>query len=104
MTQNQKKRPPALTADSRLNRLISLTYDQVEQELEEKRATSQTVQVFLKLATVQTELEIEEKKLQIELLREKINTEKSGNKLEDGVDKVVAALKMYRLGYIDEDE
>ena len=55
----RKKRRPALTPEARQNQLISLAYDRAEQQLIDGTASSQVITHFLKLATVEAELQRE---------------------------------------------
>jgi hypothetical protein len=97
------ERPPPLTEEGQLNRLIALAYRQAEHELANMTATSQVVTTFLELGTAKAKVELEEKRLRNELLQAKIKTEHSMHDLESGVDKVLDALRTYSLTRYDDE-
>jgi hypothetical protein len=102
MSNKNKKQTPPVTAEARFNKLTSLALDQIEVELLEKRATSQTLKAFLDLATQEARLKQEQIQLQNELLRAKIESEESANRVEEMVVDVMEALKSYTVDYSGE--
>ena len=99
MSDKSKKQTPPVTPEARFNKLTSLALDQIEVELLEKRATSQTLKAFLDLATHEAKLKQEQLKLQNRLLQAKIESEESTNRVEEMVVEVLDALKSYTVDY-----
>lgn len=66
------RRPVARTAEARENQLISLTVDLAQKQLEEGTASAQVMTHFLKLATVERQLELEKTRNENRLLEAKI--------------------------------
>jgi hypothetical protein len=95
----KQKVSPAISPEARLNKLISLAFDQAQIELEEQRATSQTLQLFLKEASKRSEIQLEKLRLENELLQAKIRAEESANRVEDAIEEVLEALKGYTVNY-----
>lgn len=86
---------PPTTKKSLEDKLINLTLQAVEKDLQNGTATSQIKAHFLKLGTVREEKELEKLKLENALLQAKINAEMSNSKLEDMYEGVIKALQAY---------
>ena len=93
---------PGLSDESRMVKLQNLALLQVEEELREKRATSQTLQHFLRLSTAEAELELEKTRLQTQLLEAKIETERAAGRMEETLDEVLRALSSYSAPHAEE--
>jgi DNA polymerase III delta prime subunit len=86
---------PPLNDDSQENKLVALAFRQAQSQLETKSASSQVVTHFLKLGSRKAKIELENLKLQNQLLEEKILAERSGQELNNMLGAVLEALKSY---------
>jgi hypothetical protein len=102
VTKQKKIETPPVTPEARTNKLVNLALDQVEEELIAKRATSQTLQHFLKLANTRAEVELEKLRLENQLLEAKIESEQSANRVEEMIGDVLDALKSYSITMQDD--
>lgn len=93
---------PAATPEERQNQMISLAYDCAEQQLREGKASSQVITHFLKLGTIQAELELEKLKRENELLAAKTTAIESGEDLKRIYEDAIAAMQRYR-GAVDDE-
>lgn len=93
---NTKKRiRPAIDPEDRENQLIALATNVAEQKLRDGTASSQLIVHYLKLGTTKERLEKEKLEEENKLLRAKTESLKSAQKMEEGYEKVIAALKKY---------
>ena len=99
MSKTNSKQTPPLTAEARMNKLISLALDQAEEELKEGTASSQIVSLFIKQANLREQVELEKIELEKQLLAERIQSEKVRQNLETMYADVVKALKSYTVRY-----
>lgn len=99
-----KKMRPALTPEARENQLISLATDLVEKRLREGTATSQETTHFLKLATSKARLEGERARLENDLIKAKIKSLESAERIEALYADAIKAMRDYSgNGDLDED-
>lgn len=87
---------PAATPEERQNQMISLAYDCAEQQMREGKASSQVITHFLKLGTIQSELELEKLKRENELLAAKTTAIESAEDLKQVYADAIAAMQKYR--------
>lgn len=86
---------PALTPEGRVNQLISMAYDLVEQRLLDGTATSQETTHFLKLGSPRNQLEEEKLRKEIELLEAKKADLESREKTEELYSRAMKAFGIY---------
>ncbi len=96
------KNRPALTREAKQNQLISLAIDQAEEQLRNKKASSQVLTHFLKLATVQAELDLERQRKENMMIEAKTKALQSSQNMEELTAKAIKAFKTYS-GQEDED-
>lgn len=90
-----RKRVPASTPEQRDLQLISLAYDTVEKKMKDGTATATEIVHFLKLGAANTQLEIEQTKLQNELLVAKTESMASGKRIEELYSNALEAMRAY---------
>jgi len=90
-----RKRPPATTKKSRENQMISLAVDLAEKQLQEGTASSQIVTHFLKLASVEKQIELEILLEQKKLIRAKTEAIQSSKKVEELYANALLAMSRY---------
>lgn len=95
-----KKRRPALTPESRENQMIALAMDLVQQRLIDGTASSQETTHFLKLATRDYKLKIDNLKEENKLIRAKAEQIESLKSQEELLAKAMRAFA----GYAGKDE
>jgi hypothetical protein len=86
---------PGTTIEGRENQIISLAYDLVEERIRKKTATSQEVTHFLKMGSVQAQIEKDILIKQKELLDAKTEAIKSQKKVEELYSEAMKAFKTY---------
>lgn len=86
---------PAKSDEARENQLISLAYDQAEQQLLNGTATSQVIVHFLKLGGSKEKLEKEKLKSENDLLKAKVENLKSQKEVEELYKNALDAMKSY---------
>ena len=86
---------PPIDDEAMENKLIALALKQAQVQLEEGTASSQIVTHFLRLATKKAQLELEKIELENLLTTERIQSEKSGQQMEELVEEVYKALRSY---------
>lgn len=89
------KQPPAKTLEARENQMIALAFDQAEDELRKKQATSQVLTHYLKLGTIRAQIELETLKAQNKLLEAKTDQIKSQARTEEMFKEAIAAMRQY---------
>ena len=102
-TESKRKLRPALTPEARESRLISLTFDLVEQRILDGTASAQETTHFLKLATAKYAAEKEILERQKELITAKTEQLKSQKRVEELYANAINAMRHYG-GHGEEDE
>lgn len=88
------------TPEGREKHLISLAMDRAEQQLIDGTASSQVITHFLKLGTVQQELELEKLRNENLLIQAKVDNLKAQSRSEELYGEVLESLKSYGAGSI----
>lgn len=91
----KRRSKPTRTQKSREKQLTALAMDVAEQQMRSGKVSSQVLTHFLKLGTVQAELELEKTKHENELLRAKTDNIKAQEKGEQKYNEVIAAIRKY---------
>ena len=99
-----KKMRPALSEEARINQLISLSYDLVEERLRNGTATSQETTHFLKMGSPKARLEKEILELNKELVKAKTDEIVSRKENEKGYKDAINAFRKYSGQTIREEE
>ena len=89
-------RAPATTVEGRQNQLVSHAIDLAEKQLLDGTATSQVICHFLKLATVQSQYELEKIKRENVLIEAKTDVIQASKTNSEVYEKAVAAMMSYR--------
>lgn len=101
----QRRRPPALSPEGRINRIIDAAYDLAEKQILEGTASSQVISKFLDLGTQKTKLEQEKLRHENELLHAKTEALKTAQRSEEFYKEVLKAFRSYSgQSTADEDE
>ena len=90
-----KKMRPAISPEARVNQLISLAYDLVEERLRDGTATSQETTSLIKLGTEKAKLESEKLRRENMLLTAKTDAIESSRKQEELNAKAIKAMSEY---------
>lgn len=101
--ENYKMTPP-INDESQETKLVSLAMKQAQERLENGTASSQMVTHFLRLGSIKAQVELEQLKLQNQLLEAKIKSEESGQEINRMVGEVLRALKSYSGQSFGEDD
>lgn len=101
---NEKKRRPALSPESRENQLISLAVDLVEQRLLNGTASSQETTHFLKLGSMKNQLEMEKLREENKLLKAKTESIQSAKRVEELYAEAINAMRRYSGNRSSSDE
>lgn len=91
----KRKSKPVKSQEARERQLTALAMDVAEKQMREGKVSSQVLTHFLKLGTVQAELELEKTKHENELLRAKTETLKAQENSEKKYNEVIEAMKKY---------
>lgn len=91
----KRKSKPARTQQAREKQLTALAMDVAEKQMRSGKVSSQVLTHFLKLGTVQAELELEKTKHENELLRAKTENIKAQENSEKKYAEVIAAMRKY---------
>lgn len=94
-----KKIPPARTPEAQEQKMINLAMKQAEQQLMEGTASSQIVVHFLRLATVNTELEREKLRAETDLAKAKVDAMKTAETSGALYEEAMNAFREYQGGY-----
>lgn len=97
------KMRPALTPEAREDQLVHLAVKLAEQQLMDGTASSQIITHYLKLATVNSQLEREKLKYENELTKAKIEAIQSQKASEELYKQALDAMRNYS-GHGDPDE
>lgn len=90
------ERPPATTREAREHQLINQAMDLAEQQMAERKASSQVITHFLKLGTVREELERDRLIEENELLRAKVKSLASAEHIEELYANALKAMSTYK--------
>lgn len=93
-TASQKARP-AISPEAKEKQMISLAVECAEEQMRERKASSQIVTHYLKLGTSLCELEREKLRLENELLVAKTEAIKSGQRLEELTAEAIKSFRIY---------
>lgn len=99
-SRQEKRRPPARTAEGRELEMTSLAMDLAEEQLRKGTATSQVITHFLKLGTIREQHELQKVQLENELLKTKKAAMESAQNVEAMYDEAIKAFR----GYAGQDE
>jgi len=102
-TKPKVKRRAARNPESRLNQLVSLAVDLVEQRLMDGTATSQETTTIIKYGTMKSQLETEMMTEQINLMKAKREAIESAKRSDEMYEKALEAMRAYN-GITEEDE
>lgn len=95
-TSPRKRRPPAISPEAREKQMISLAVDLAEKRLQDGTAATPIVVHYLKLATIEKQLEMEKLRNENQLLQAKtdaINTSKQNAAMYE---EAMEAFRSYR--------
>ena len=90
-----RKIRPALTPEARENQLIALAVDLVQQRLIDGSASSQETTHFLKLGSMQNQLEMEKLREENKLLKAKTESIQSAKRVEELYAEAINAMRRY---------
>jgi len=93
----------AIDPEAREKQLIALSYNLVEQRLLDGTASAQETVHFLKLGSIEKQLELEKTRNENALLKKKVEALDSQIKTESVYADAIAAMKIYS-GHADEQE
>ena len=99
-SRQEKRRPPARTAEGRELEMTSLAMDLAEEQLRNGTATSQVITHFLKLGTIKEQHELQKVQLENELLKTKKAAMESAQNVESMYEEAIKAFR----GYAGQDE
>lgn len=102
-TNEKVKRRAARNPETRLNQLVSLAVDLVEQRLIDGTATSQETTTIIKYASSKSRLETEMMEEQINLMKAKREAIESSKKSDEMYEKALEAMRAYN-GMTEDDE
>ena len=88
--------PPGTSPEARENKIIADAYDLAEKRIAEGTASSQVVTHFLKIGSARDRLERTRLENENELTREKIESLRSGQRLEEAYTEALAAMRTYQ--------
>ena len=91
----QPRRRPATTLESRENQLVALAVDLAEKQLREGTASAQVVTHFLRLGTTREQLEQEKLRNETQLLTTRNEQIASGARVEELYGKALDAMRTY---------
>lgn len=86
---------PALTPEARQNQMIAKAINLAEKQLDEGTASSQVITHFLKLGTVQAQLELEKTKQETELIKAKREAVASTEAMKVLYEDAIKAMREY---------
>lgn len=94
-TKSKRQIRPALTPEAREGQLISLAVDMAEEQLMNRTASSQVLTHFLKLATVEKQLELEKLRSDIKVQEAKAKAYDSAEELKEVYAEALKAMRTY---------
>ena len=89
------RRAPATSPEARENQLIAAAVDLAEKQIIEGTASSQVLTHYLKLATTREQLEKEKIRNENELLKAKVDSIKSAERMEQLYENAIEAMRGY---------
>lgn len=92
---NDRDLGPALTPEARENQLVNLAVDLAEQQLRDGTASSQVITHFLKLGTVNHQLELEKLRKENQLMEARTEAIQSAKRVEDLYTEAMNAMRRY---------
>lgn len=95
------RRPPATSPDQLEKRLYSLAMEQIEEQLLQKRASSQVLTQLMKMASVQAELEKEKLRKEIVQLEAKTKVMEAEGRSDEMAMRALEAFRGYGSGSIN---
>ena len=90
-----QRRPPATTPEAEENQMISLATDLAKKQLLEGTASAQVITHFLKLGTTRESLEKEKIQRENELLKAKVESLASQQRIEELYSNALKAMRSY---------
>lgn len=90
-----KKRKPALTAEAREARLVSLAYDVIEERLMNRTASAQETTTIIKLGSEKAQEELAKLRNENELLKAKTKAIYNSEEKDNIYEKALAAMRTY---------
>lgn len=102
-TKTGRQQAPARTVEGREQQMMALAMDLAEKKLRDGTASNMLICHFLKLATVQAELDKENTKADVELKKAKVKSIQDQKNMEETYEKAIEALKTYQ-GIRNEDD
>lgn len=88
--------PPATTLESRENQLIAAAVDMAEEQIRNRTASAQVLTHYLKLGTTVTELERDKLRNENELLKAKVGSLASAERMEKMYQEAIVAMRSYQ--------
>ena len=101
---SHRKIRPALTPETRINQLVSMAMDLVEQRLLDGTASSPESTYFLQLGSPKNELELEKLREENKMLQAKTKSIEASEETEKKYQEVIDAIRTYSGYGGDEDE
>ena len=95
-TSNRPGRRPAITPEAEEAHMISLATSLAEKQLMDGTAKSQVIVHYLRLATVQKQLELEKLREENKLLRAKTEAIESAKDVKELYANAIAAMQLYQ--------
>lgn len=86
---------PALTREARENQLIALSMDRAEAQLRDGTASSQVITHFLKMGSLEKQIELEKLRRENELLKAKTESIRLAARSDELTEKALAAFRQY---------
>lgn len=102
-TKTGRQQAPARTVEGREQQMMALAMDLAEKKLRDGTASNMLICHFLKLATVQAELDKEKTRADVDWRKAQIESIKEQKSLEETYTKAIEALKTYQ-GLKGEDD
>lgn len=102
-TKTGRQQAPAKTVEGREQQMMALAMDLAEKKLRDGTASNMLICHFLKLATVQAELDKENTRADVELKKAKVKSIEDAKSMEETYSKAIEALKSYQ-GIQKEDD
>jgi hypothetical protein len=95
MVTRRQRRRPAATIEARENQLISLAIDEVERQIQGGTASAQVLTHYLKLGSTRETLEQERLRNENAMLRQKIESMASAQRVEELYEQALNAMRSY---------
>lgn len=101
---SKRRSKPAMTPESREKQLIALAYNLVEKRLREGTATSQETTHFLRLGSMNAQLEREILRAKREKLDAEVDAIHSQKRIEELYANALSAMRSYSINSDEEDQ